>query len=590
MRRPPQTRYVLRSLQALKPYWLLVAGAYVVVFLSNGVSIAMPRVIQNIVDEGIRGGMVDVIVRGSLAVFGLAVLRGLFTFLSGRWTETASQNVAFDLRNAFHKKLQALSFSFHDESETGQLLARSVADVDRIRFLTGRAFLHLIQMGTLIIGVGIAMFIMNASLALPTMIIIPILSFGAFRFSSSFRPISMQIRNREANLTSNLEQNLRGARIVKAFGREEPEIRKFVSGNGLLLESQLQSARLRAVYMPFMQLIASIGSLIVIIYGGSLVIRGRLTIGELVAFSTYVTQLLVPVRRLGWVIGSIAQASASAERIFEILDLDPEIKDNPDAVVLDEVQGKISFESVSFAYSKSTKILDGINLEITPGERVAVIGATGSGKTSIVNLIPRFYDPTDGVVRIDGRDVRSIRLQSLREHIGTVLQDTILFAATIRENVAFGRPDAPMSKIEEAARAAGAHDFIMSFERGYETDVGEQGVTLSGGQKQRLSIARALLKNPEILILDDATSSVDTEMEQQIQAAMDRLMEGRTSIIIAQRLSTILKADTVVLMRDGSIESVARRTEDESPHEQLLRTSGLYADIVEHQLKPEALG
>ena len=584
---PPRPRYALRSLAMLKSYWYYVVAAYAVVLLSNGASIWMPRLIQDIVDDGIRGGEIQIVVSLSSMVLGLAVLRGLFTFLSGRWTEVASQNVAFDLRSMFHAKLHDLSFSFHDESETGQLLARSVSDVDRIRFLTGRAVMYLVQMSTLIIGIGAAMLVMNARLALPTLIIVPFLSFGAFRFSSQFRPLSMQIRDREADLTSVVEQNLRGARIVKAFGQEESEARTFAKQNRRLLTSQKREAKLRAIYLPLMQLIASIGSIIVIIYGGVLVIRGTLTIGELVAFSTYITQLLIPVRRIGWVIASIAQASASAERVFSILDMNSEIRDDPKATELLKTNGSVRFESVSFAYNKSVRILDNIDLEIQPGEKIAFIGATGSGKTSIVNLIPRFYDPTEGRVLVDGKDVKMIILQSLRSHVGVVLQDTILFAATIRENIAFGKPDATTEEIESSSRVAGAHDFIEGFEKGYVTYVGEKGVTLSGGQKQRISIARALLKNPEILILDDATSNVDTEMEQKIQAAMDLLMEGRTSIIIAQRLSTIRKADTVALMHDGRIEAIARASNGETPHEQLLKTSGRYADIVSHQLKPE---
>ena len=586
--RKARLRLILRSMSMLKKYWPFVAGAYIVVLLSNGVSVWVPRLFQHIVDDGIRTGVIRIIISGSLGVLALALVRGLFSFLSGRWTERASQNVAYDLRNRFHRKLQQLSFSFHDESEAGQLLARSVSDVDRIRFLTGRAVLHLVQMTTLIIGIGIAMFVMNARLALPTLAIVPFLALGAFRFSSLFRPLSMLIRNREAILTTSLEQNLRGARIVKAFGREKSQINEFGDKNDSLLHAQKREAKLRSTFIPLMQFLASLGSLIVIIYGGSLVIREHISIGELVAFTTYVTQLLIPVRRIGFVLASIAQASASAERIFGILDLNPEILDAPDAVALDGIEGNVEFDHVSFAYSRSGKILDDITLTIKAGERIAVIGATGSGKSSIINLIPRFYEATEGAVRIDGVDVRTVQLQSLRSHIGIVLQDTVLFAGTIRENISFGKPGATKDEIEAAARVAGVHEFVTTFEHGYDTDVGEKGVTLSGGQKQRVSIARALLKNPEILILDDATSSVDTDTEQQIQAAMDKLMVGRTSIVIAQRLSTIQKSDTVVLLHQGRIESIARATPDRSPHQQLLQTSGLYAEIVKNQLKPEA--
>ncbi len=577
--------YTLRALACLKPYWPIVVAAYAVVFLINGANIWMPIIIGDIVDSGIRPGVRGAIVRGVLLLMGVATAKGVFTFLSGLWTEKASQGVAYDLRNRFHEKLQALSFSFHDESETGQLLARSVQDVDRIRFLTGRAFLHLVQMGTQILGVSVAMFVINHQLALLTFSIMPFLIFGAIRFGTKFRPLSMKIRDREAQLTARLEQNLRGARIVKAFAREDHEIRRFDEANRSLLRMQRREAKLRAFFMPFMQLLAAVGTLIVLVGGGRLVIEQVVTLGALVAFMTYLTQLLVPIRRFGWILSAVAQASASAERIFEVLDLESEIADEPDARDLGEVDGRITFDHVSFAYARSRRVLDDVSFTVEPGEKLALLGGTGSGKSSIINLVPRFYDPTGGAILIDGTDVRAVTLRSLRDTIGIVLQDTVLFASTIRENIAFGRPDAGQAEIEAAARAAHIHGFIESLPDGYETDVGEKGVTLSGGQKQRLSIARAILKDPRILILDDATSSVDTETEQQIQQALERLMAGRTSIIIAQRLSTIRSADQVLVLENGRVSARARRTANETPHEQLLRTSGLYAEIFDRQLK-----
>ena len=583
-----KSQYVLRSMACLKPYWLLVAGSYLVVLISNGANIAMPRVIQGIVDNGIRAGVASVILTGVVTLLALALGRGLCTFLSGMWTETASQSVAFDIRNRFHEKLQSLSFSFHDESETGQLLSRSVGDVDRIRFLTGRAILHIVQISTLIVGVGISMLQLNYRLALATFVFIPALIISAKWFAGKFRPISLKIREREADLTSRLEQNLRGARIVKAFAREESENQSFRKKNTLLLEKQLLAAKLRSFFLPFTQLVAQIGILIILVYGGRLVIDGDLTIGELVAFSTYVTQLLAPVRRFGWILTSVAQASASAERIFEILDLKSEVEEAPDAWDLGAIEGRITFENVSFAYSKSKKILDDISFDIDPGEKVALLGGTGSGKSSIINLISRFYDPQTGGIKIDGHDLRDLTLKSVRDHVGTVLQDTTLFAASVKENIAFGRPDASMEDIVEAAKAARAHDFIEELPEKYESYVGERGVTLSGGQKQRLSIARAILKNPEILILDDATSSVDTETEQLIQDALEELMKGKTAIIIAQRLSTVRQADKVFVMEKGRVAAQGIRTNGESPHEQLIRTSGLYADIFQRQLRGDA--
>ncbi|MFW6291571.1 MAG: ABC transporter ATP-binding protein [Spirochaetota bacterium] len=584
----PRTRYTLRALACLKAYWPLVVGAYAVTFLINGANIWMPMIIGDIVDTGIRAGVRENIRGGVVLLMGVAVAKGVFTYLSGIWSENASQGVAYDLRNRFHEKLQALSFSFHDESETGQLLARSVQDVDRIRFLTGRAVLHLVQMATQILGVSVAMFVINHQLALMTFTIMPFLVLGSIRFGSRFRPLSMKIRDREANLTSRLEQNLRGARIVKAFAREDHEIDLFDQANRSLLRVQRTEAKLRALFMPFMQLLAAVGTLIVLVWGGRLVIDEVVTIGALVAFMTYLTQLLIPIRRFGWILSAVAQASASAERIFEVLDLDSEITDAPDAVDLDEVDGRITFDHVGFSYARSRRVLDDVSFIVEPGEKLALLGGTGSGKSSIINLIPRFYDPTEGIIRVDETDVRSVTLKSLRDRIGIVLQDTVLFVSTIRENIAFGKPGASQDEVEQAARAARIHDFIVSLPAGYDTRVGEKGVTLSGGQKQRLSIARAILKNPKILILDDATSSVDTETEQQIQAALETLMTGRTSIIIAQRLSTIRSADQVLVLERGRIAARARRTESETPHEQLLRTSGLYSEIFERQLRRRA--
>lgn len=578
-------RYLLRALAQLRPYWPMVAGAYVVMLLINAGNIWMPVIVGQVVDEGIRPGAVEPIVRGVVLLMVVAAAKGVLTFLSGVWTERASQGVAYDVRNAFHEKLHSLSFSFHDESETGQLLARSVQDVDRIRFLTGRAFLNLIQMGVQILGVSAAMFFINERLALLTFTIVPVLMVSAIRFGMRFRPLSMRIRDQEADLTSLLEQNLRGARIVKAFAREEAEIARFDGGNRSLLTIQREEARLRSIFFPFMQLLAAAGTLIVLTFGGRMVIDGTVTLGALVAFMTYLAQLLIPIRRFGFLLGAVSQASASAERIFEIIDLESEVADAPDAEELDEVDGAIRFGRVSFAYARSRRVLDEVSFSVAPGEKLALLGGTGSGKSSIINLIPRFYDPVDGTVFVDGRDIRGVTLRSLRDQIGIVLQDTVLFASSIRENIAFGRPDASTEEIEAAARAARIHDFIASLPDGYETSVGEKGVTLSGGQKQRVSIARAVLKNPRILILDDATSSVDTETERQIQEALESLMSGRTSVIIAQRLSTIRTADQVLVLENGRIAAHATRTPEESPHEHLLRTSGLYAEIFARQLK-----
>ncbi|MFP4508859.1 MAG: ABC transporter ATP-binding protein [Spirochaetota bacterium] len=577
--------YVMRALGCLKPYLLIVVCAYTAVFAVNAINIWMPLIIGGVVDNGIRAGVPEQVRTGVGLLMIAALAKALLTYLIGVWSENASQGVAYDLRNRFHQKLHELSFSFHDDAETGQLLARSIQDVDRIRFLTGRAVLNLVQLGTQIIGVTVAMLIIELRLALLSLTVVPVLVISAVRFGSVLRPLTLTLRDREATLTGRVEQNLRAQRIVKAFGREQTEIDRFDRANERLLETQKTEARLRALFLPFMQFLAGAGTLLVLVGGGRMVAAGTLSVGVLVAFMTYLAQLLMPIRRFGWLLSAVTQASASAQRIFEILDLKSDVQDAPDAVPLGTVRGEIEFENVGFSYAKSHRVLEGLSFSVRAGEKLAVLGGTGSGKSSIINLIPRFYDATEGHVYVDGRDVRSVTLQSLRSNIGIVLQETILFATSIERNIAFGRPEASHSDIVEAARAARIHEFIQSLREGYATHVGEKGVTLSGGQKQRVAIARAILKDPAILILDDATSSVDTETEHHIQEAMEALMKGRTSIIIAQRLSTIRSADQVLILDHGRVAARARRSETTSPHEELLRTSGLYAEIVKAQLR-----
>ena len=587
LRRPGAKKTLLRCMSYLRPYWRYVAASYLLLLSNNGITLVMPLVIRTMVDQGIHGGRIDTIRWGTLGLLALTLVRGLFTFLSGRWTEVASQGVAYDLRNAIHDKLQSLSFSYHDQSETGQLLARAVEDVNRIRFLTGRAVIRIVEIVVLIVGVAVSMSIMHLRLALLTLTLVPFLAYGALDFGRRFRPLFRAIRQQMDTLNTRLEQNLRGARIVTAFAQEENESNRFDKDNANVLAYNMAGARMRARSLPLLRLIASAGTILVLFYGGQLVIRGELTLGELVAFTTYVTQLVAPVRRLGWVIASVAQSIASGERVFEILDATSEVQDEPGAAPLGPVRGHVCAEHVSFAYFGRHQVLKDVDFEALPGQVIALLGMTGSGKSSVINLIPRFYDPTRGRILLDGQDIRQVTVSSLRQQIGIVLQDTTLFATTIRENIAFGRPEASEEEIATAARAASAHDFILELSDQYDTYVGERGVTLSGGQKQRIAIARAILKDPRILILDDATSSVDTETEATIQAALARLMEGRTSFVIAQRLSTIRQADQVLVLDRGQIVARGFRTAEHTAHDQLLQSSGLYAEIYHGQLRPQ---
>jgi ABC-type multidrug transport system fused ATPase/permease subunit len=576
-----------RCMSYLRPYWPFVLGSYLLLLGNNGISLAIPQIIRSIVDQGIRGDDISVIQWGVLILMGLTLLRGAFTFLSGRWTEVSSQSVAYDLRNAIHAKLQSLSFSYHDQAETGQLLTRAISDVDRVRFLTGRAFLRLIEVTVLIVGISVSMLLMNVRLALLTLTIVPFLAYVALWFGKRYRPLARAAQEQLDDLTTRLEQNLRGARVVKAFAQERAEIERFDEQNTRLFQANVVASRTRATGLPLMRLLASAGTIFILLYGGQLVIGEQLTIGELVAFTTYVSQLLAPVRRLGMIVSAVSLAMASGERIFEILDTKGEVEDLPGAEPLGPIEGRLRFEHVSFAYFGRHRVLDDIDFEVQPGQVIALLGATGSGKSSIISLIPRFYDPTEGRVLLDEQDIRHVTVNSLRSQIGIVLQDTTLFATTIRENIAFGRPGASEGEIISAAKDAAAHDFIVEFPEGYETYVGEKGTTLSGGQKQRIAIARAILKNPRVLILDDATSSVDTETEALIQAALARLMEGRTSFIIAQRLSTIRQADLVLVLEQRRIAACGRRTAEHTAHDELLETSGLYAEIYYRQLRPQ---
>ena len=573
-------RLLLRCFSYLRPYWRLTAGVYLTLLAITGLTLTIPQFIRWIVDHGIRGNDTRLLGLALLTLLALTLLKGVLSFWQGRWAEIASQSVAYDLRNAIHRQLLGLSFSYHDRTETGQLLSRALQDVERIRFLTGRAFLRLVEGGILLLGTAVALVLMNPHLTVLALGTMPLLAYRALAFGRRYRPISQATQNQLAVLTTRLEQNLRGARVVKAFAQEDAEIARFERLNQQWFDLSAQSARLQAINLPLLDLIANIGTVFIIWYGGLLVIGGQLTVGELVAFSTYLTQLIQPVRRLGMILPAVAEAAAAGDRVFEILDAAPEVHDAPDAVPLPPVRGHVRFEHVSFAYFGRHQVLRDVSFEAQPGQIIALLGATGSGKSTIINLIPRFYDPTEGRITIDGYDIRHVTLSSLRDQISIVLQETTLFATTVRENIAFGCPDAPFEAIVAAARTAQAHEFILELPNGYETLVGERGVTLSGGQKQRIAIARALLKDPRILILDDATASVDTRTEQQIQIALRQLMHGRTSFVIAQRLSTLRTADLILVLERGRI--VAR-----GKHEALLRTSGLYAEIYQRQLRPQ---
>ena len=569
---------LLRSLTFLKKYRGIAIAVYGLALITNGLAVIIPQTIRWIIDAGIIQQNMQILLASLVGLLGLSICKGLVDFVMGRWTEVASQGVAYDVRNAIYEKLSSLSFAYHDSAQTGQLLARSISDVERVRFLTGRAILRLFQSTTLMLLTFIALLLMNAQLALLSMILMPLLAYIAYRFGRIFRPLSLDLQHQLAEMTTVLEQNLRGAKVVKAFAQEEAEIERFDKQNRAWFDLAAKQVTVQTQHIPLLDFIASLSTAVIIWLGGRLVIEGSLTLGELVAFTTYLGQLISPVRRLGIIIPAVAMASAAGERIYTILDAQSEVTDAADAIELPPIEGNVRFENVSFSYYDHRQVLDRLSFEAKPGEVVALLGATGSGKSTIINLIPRFYDITGGRILVDGYDVGDVTLNSLRYQIGIVLQETVLFADSIRENVAFGLDKVSDGQVIDAAKAAQAHDFIMAMPEGYDTKVGERGVTLSGGQKQRIAIARALLKNPRILLLDDATSSVDTETERLIQIALERLMQGRTSFIIAQRLSTVRMADKVLVLQAGRIAAAGT-------HEELLQKSGLYAEIYHRNLR-----
>jgi ATP-binding cassette subfamily B protein len=563
----------------LRPYWKSTVGAYLTLLGILGLNIIIPQLILRIIDTGIQRNQPRTMAWWVLALLGLTLVKGILNYFQGNWSETASQNVAYDLRNQIQQKLTLLSFSFHDQTETGELLSRAVQDVERIRFLTGRATLRILEGSLMLVVTSVVLLSMDYRLALLVMATMPILVYRALYFGSRYRPLSLRLQRQLATLTTEVEQNLRGSRVVKAFTQEQAEVERFDVENNRWFDLSARAAQMQALNIPLLFLIANVGIVLIIWYGGAQVIGGQLTLGELVAFTTYLGQLIEPVRRLGLIIPAVAIAGASAERIFEILDTVPEVKDEPNAQPLPELKGQVCFERVSFDYGKR-KVLREVDFEVRPGQVVALLGPTGSGKSTVISLIPRFYDPTAGRILLDGFDIRKATLHSLRSQIGIVLQETTLFATTVRENIAFGCKGATEEAIIRAAQAAQAHEFILQMPKGYDTRVGERGATLSGGQRQRLAIARALLMDPRLLILDDATASVDTETEHQIQVAYESLMRGRTTFVIAHRLSTVRRADLILVLQGGRI--AARGT-----HASLLKTSRLYVEIYRRQLRQQ---
>jgi ATP-binding cassette subfamily B protein len=502
-----------------------------------------------------------------------AVLMFFRRWLAGR----LSLAVEYDLRNAMYAHLQRLSFGFFDTHQTGQLMSRATVDLQSVRFFLGYGLIFFTQNLISIAITAIALIVLDWELALIAFAVAPILSVSAFRYSRRSHPILKEVQQRVADVTTQAEENIVGVRVVKSFAQEPRQLERFAAGTERIFDQAILAARLQSRYVPFMSSLPNLAMAAVVLVGGYRVVHGDLTLGSFFAVNGYLLLLVVPLRSIGMWVGQYQRATASGERIFEVLDYDRDILDRPDAEVLRPGPGSIRMAGVRFGYDPERPVLHDIDLEVAAGSTVALIGPTGCGKTTLTTLIPRFYDVQEGAIELDGQDVRSVTLRSLRAAVGIVSQDTFLFSTTVAENIAFGTPEATPEQIVAAARQAQAHEFICDLPDGYETVVGERGLSLSGGQRQRIAIARALLMNPRVLILDDATASVDASTEARIKLALREVMKGRTTVIIAHRLSTISLADEVVVLDKGRI--VARGT-----HADLVETSPVYRQIHDHGL------
>jgi ATP-binding cassette subfamily B protein len=564
----------------LRSYKREAFGAFAGLLLASAANLATPQLIAYAIDSGIAPRRLGIILLAVGGLAGAAIVRGLFQFLQGYLAERASQGVAYDLRNALFAKIERLGFSYYDRVETGQLVTRLTSDVEQIRTFAGSGVVQLAAAAVMLLGTTGLLLFLDWRLALVALAIVPVIFVLLLRFVRKIGPLFRGVQQTLGRLNSVLQEDLAGTRVIRTFAREDYESARYRSVNDELLSKNLETVRTFSNNFPFIFLFANLGTLAIVLFGGLQVIGGNLSIGELVAFNTYLGFLLFPILTIGFLAAGISRAGASSQRVFEVLDAPLEVQDAPDAVPLPLIHCRVELDDVSFRYpGDEREILRDISFDAEPGQTVAILGTTGSGKSTLVNLLPRFYDVTEGSVRLDGHDVRDVTLASLRSQIGIVLQTSLLFSGSVRDNIAYGKPSATQEEIEAAARAARADEFIRTLPEGYDTVIGERGVGLSGGQRQRIAIARALLIDPRLLILDDSTSAVDAETEAAIQESLDQLMResNRTVLVIAQRVSTVRDADLILVLDEGGI--AARGT-----HEELLRDSELYNEILGSQL------
>ena len=583
MRKARTMAVYIRIYSLVMVYKKRLSVALLCVFGASAFLLISPRLLSWAIDFGIKTKHVSylpILLMAALAILGAAAFRSLSTYGQQYLGQWLGQHVAYDLRNSIYNRVQRLSFAFHDKNQTGQIMSRATQDVEAVQQFVQMGVLRAIYFAVVMTGTLILMLISDWRLGI---VIIPFLiaiAVSSGTFSTLLRITWTRVQNGLARLTIVLQENLSGARVVKSFGREDLEIAKFNKEAEALFRDSYDSTRLQSISVPTMAGIWMLAMAAVIWFGGHEIAAGRLTQGELAGFALYLTLLQQPLRSLGMIINSTARAHSAARRIFEILDSESAVKESPNASELDKVTGHVCFEDVCFGYNNVSPVLQNIDIDAKPGQVIALLGPTGSGKTTVVNLLPRFYDVTKGRITIDGKNIQESTLASLRRCMAIVQQEVFLFSGTVRENISYGVPRATQEQIEHAAKAALIHDFVMTLPQGYDTWVGERGVTLSGGQKQRISIARTLLLDPAILVLDDSTSSVDTETEYLIQLALQEVMKGRTTFVIAQRLRTIKMADQILILNRGKIVERGR-------HEELLLQNGFYRRIYDLELRDQ---
>ena len=567
-----------RLVTFIRPYLPQTLVNLILLLLLTGLSLVVPRILQSIIDDGLVRRQTAYLLKAAFILLGLGVLTALLNLAQRYLSEWIASHVGYDLRNRLYDHIQRQPFTFHDHAESGQLISRCIEDVRSIERFAGGSigdFVRLVLLGG---GIIILMLASDWRLAIAALLpIIPLILLTA-GFGTRIGPLFLAVDNAVGEVSNRLQENVSGVQVVRAFAREDYEIGRFKKANRQVFVHWVRVIDEWATVMPTTSWLITLSTILILLFGGQLVISGQLTVGAIVAFNAYVLMLGEPAQQLTNLVNQAGETVAGVQRVFEVLDRHPEIRSPAGALHPGMLRGEVEFRNVSLRYvdEKTASVTD-IDLKVYPNQLVAIIGPTGSGKTSFVNLIPRFYDVTQGAVLVDGHDVRTLDLVDLRRQIGIVLQTSLLFSDSIRGNIAYGRPDASEEEILTAAVAAQAHDFIMDMPEGYGTVVGERGITLSGGQRQRVAIARALLMDPRILILDDSTSSVDTQTEKLIQGALDRLMEGRTTFVIAHRLSTVRRADLILVLDGGRI--VQRGV-----HNELLKEGGLYKEIHDLQL------